>query len=180
MSPRPEDEEEEQELLEGEASVWGYEEEPPPPEEDHPPTPAGHRERHRPHHSDRLECPVQESLTHHCGMWRYAHQPWYASAAESARLNHRRVGTPEPRSHIKYTPQPSRMPMQSQPTPMSGVHHTPRVIGPSRCTFQTPEPPSPLTPSARINLLRSLNLVEMEGGGGRKGTVGQLDGGLRH
>ena len=62
---------------------------------------------------------------------------------------------------------------------MSGVHHTPRVIGPNRCTFQTPEPPSQLTPSARTNLLRSLNLVEMEGGGDTpgKGTVGQLDDG---
>ena len=48
---------------------------------------------------------------------------------------------------------------------MSGVHHTPRIMGPNRCTFQTPEPPPPLTPSARTNLLRSLNLVEMEGGG---------------
>ena len=39
VSPRPEEEEEERELLEGEASVWGYEEEPPLPEEDCPPTP---------------------------------------------------------------------------------------------------------------------------------------------
>ena len=42
-------------------------------------------------------------------------------------------------------------------------------VGPNRCTFKTPEPPSPLTPSARTNLLQSVNLVEMEGGGGQKG-----------
>ena len=77
----------------------------------------------------------------------------------------RRIGTPEPQSQIRYTPQPSRMPLHSQPTPMPGVNHTPWVVGPNRCTFKTPEPPSPLTPSATTNLLQSLNLVEMEGGG---------------
>ena len=44
----------------------------------------------------------------------------------------------------------------------------PHVPGTVACPPPPPtrtEPPSPLTPSARTNLLRSLNLVEMEGGG---------------
>ena len=76
MSPGPEEEEEEErELLEGEASVWGYEEQPPLPEEDCPPRPTGRREHHRLHQTDKWECPVQESVNRHCGMWRHARQP---------------------------------------------------------------------------------------------------------
>ena len=37
--------------------------------------PPGRREHHRLHQNDKWECPVQESLHRHCGMWRYARQP---------------------------------------------------------------------------------------------------------
>ena len=161
VAPRREDEEEERELFEGEASVWGYEEEPPPSEEDHSPTPCRTPQTPQATPQRLVGIPSPEIIDSPL---------WDVEVCTPAMVRKcRRIDTPQPRSQIKYTPQPLRLPLQSQPTPMSGVHHTPRVIGPSRCTFQTPEPPSPLTPSARTNLLRSLNLVEMEGGGGQKG-----------
>ena len=159
MLPRLEEEEEERELLEGEASVWGYEEEPPPPEEAPPPPPTPCRSPRTPQATPKRQVGMPSPGIIESPLWDVE------ICTPAIVRKCRRVSTPEPRSHIKYTPQPSRMPLHSQPTPMSGVHHTPRVVGPNRCTFQTPEPPSPLMPSARINLLRSLNLVEMEGGG---------------
>ena len=157
VSPRLEEEEEERELLEGEASVWGYEEEPPLPEEDCPPTPC--RSPRTPQATPKRQVGMPSPGIIESPLWD-------VEICTPAMIRKcRRIGTPEPQSQIRCTPRPSRMPLHSQPTPMSGVHHTPRVVGPNRCTFQTPEPPSPLTPSARTNLLRSLNLVEMEGGG---------------
>ena len=174
MSPGPEEEEEEErELLKGEGSVWGYEEEPPLPEEDCPPTP--YRTPGTPQATPKRQVGMPIPGIIESPLWDME----VCTPAMTRKC--RRIGTPEPQSQIRYTPQPSRMPLHSQPMPMSGVHHTPRVVGPNRCTFKTPEPPSPLTPSARTNLLQSLNLVEMEGGGGRSDDVGQLDGrGLRH
>ena len=151
MSPGPEEEEEEEEreLLEGEGSVWGYEEEPPPPcrRKNAPARPTGRRGTPQPtpkRQVGMLSPGIIESPL------------WDVEVCMPAMTRKcRRIGTPEPQSQIRYTPQPSRMPLHSQPTPMPGVHNMPRVVGPNRCTFKTPEPPSPLTPSGRTNLLQS-------------------------
>ena len=55
----------------------------------------------------------------------------------------------------------SGMPALFLPTPRTEHakgHHTPRVIGPRRTTFRSPSPPTPLSPTAFLNLLSSLDL----------------------
>ena len=44
-----------------------------------------------------------------------------------------------------------------------GQHSTPHQVGPVRTTFRTPQPNSPLSPQASVQLLASLELVAMEG-----------------
>ena len=97
MSPRPEEEEEERELLEGEASVWGYEEQPPLPEEDRPPTP--YRTPGTPQATPKRQVGMPSP-----GI--IASPLWDVEVCAPAMIRKcRRIGTPEPQSHIRYTPQ---------------------------------------------------------------------------
>ena len=93
-------------------------------------------------------------------------------ALEFRTLNHTR--TPEHKRRRPATPGPpafTPIPLfwsamlalfpPTQGTVQAQGTFTPQVVGPTRFTFRSPEPPLPLTPRASLNLLSSLNPVAM-------------------
>ena len=119
-----------------------------------PPPPPGRQERRKPRWHGERPTTAQDILHHHCGVLRSvpgtAEQKPYDQYPHTAQSN-----------WIDGTTVLSATNLSANTTTGWAAAYSTRALGPTHCTFCTPELRLPLTAQAHVNLLASLNLVEM-------------------